>query len=130
MNIHPELKRVLTRIGMRDELCCPFCVHPSRLVDITVVQSFYCSYVKECPHWCDVYSTDPISPNGRQMSIFNFSILGISVICDFFNQTINVRIPANENNEAVNIVNGPLNLNIFDNEQTCIKKIHLYLTLS
>lgn len=117
MNFHPELKKILRRIGMKDQLCCPLCVEP-KVFKEHIFNEYFPGISTNCIHQCDIYlGTRDI------ISTFYCTVLNLRLYCDVLFQEIEVK------DKKKNIVTIPLHQNFFSSEQDCIRKLKLYLTL-
>ncbi len=127
--IHPEIKKILTRIGMRDQMCCPFCCKPEVFTDITIKQAYYTT---QCTHGCDLYG-DLKVPEDPEPHLYklSFTMNRFHVKCNFINDLMLIyRYNGEHSISELVPITVPLNKHLFTTEQTMLRKLKLYMTFS
>lgn len=126
MKLHPDLRKILSRIGMKNEPCCPFCCQPKTFTDITITQTYYTT---QCSHGCDIYVGRVHSNEFLQQ--FSFTVNPFQVEANFESKNMRVYMPDGERSiSELPFVMMPLDLSMFDTEQKMMRKLKLYMTFS
>lgn len=116
MNLHPELKQTLLRIGMKDQLCCPLCPKPM------VFQRLNDSYCfSSCKH--ESYSY-PSTGGSGECTVLRVKIDKSALYFYFLEK--NIKFFFNSNLIAIL----PWNLNLLNHEESLKQKLKLYTLLS
>lgn len=117
-NIDPTLKSCITRVGMKDQLCCPICPQP---IILNYLTARYC--IADCNH----HTVICCHPSETDFTILRLDIDKFSINFDFMGEKIVIL----NRDTAKQILSFPLNTQLLDiNEESLRKKINLYVTLS